>query len=109
MQHIIDEIEKHLKETIEQPSPAFFGMPICPFASKARTDKRIDYQIGPFSCADIADGTALANKIEEFKKQDAFEVVMFIHSDKAGLTVPELNEIVERVNLRVKPDMIAFS
>jgi len=109
MQHVIDEIEQYLKSFIEQPNASFGGLPICPFAAKARTEQRIDYQIGPFSLADFQPGTPQMKKIEDLKSQTEFQIVMFVHPDKQAMSVEDVDKVVAHVNGMLNPDMIAFS
>lgn len=105
MQNVIDEMLDYIKVFIEQPNEAFGGMPVCPFASKVRREQRIDFQVGPFS---LSDESSLLQKIDEFKNNPNFDIIIFIHPDKKGLTFEELDKVNRSLNEILTPDFVAF-
>lgn len=105
---ILDEIAAYMKAFIEKPCDVFGGLPVCPFAKKARTEGRIDFQVGPFSLEDAKDESELMKKIRAFGQQDQFQVIMFVHPDKTGLNFEDLNIIIKAIEEKIKPDFRIF-
>ena len=105
MQEVIDEMNRYLRDFIEQPSPAFSGFPICPFVHKARTEGKIKYVVMEFS--DITPD--IESEIASFKIQNEFDLLLFIHPNKQGLSLEQLNTLVNKLSNNLSPDYWVFS
>lgn len=95
---VINQMIDYLITTIEQPHPAFGGLPICPFSRKARLADRILYQVSPFSPSDPDSLADLMAIVEEFCQSSAYDLLLVIHPNPAGVSVSELRQLTEGLN-----------
>ena len=72
---VIDTMIKYMREFLEQPHPVFGGLPICPFARKARLDGDILYKVDRFQLnTDLNLESPTMRMIAEFCQQELLRV-----------------------------------
>jgi hypothetical protein len=71
VEKILREMNDHQKSFIEKPHIATNGLPVCPFAKKARLEDQILYVIEPFSLSRIVE------KVAEWR-QSGYRVLTFV-------------------------------
>lgn len=92
MQQVIDEMLAYMQSFIEQPHAAFGGVPVCPFAAKARNERRIRFVVLPIPASE----EQILDEIVEFSKQKHDEVLVFVDPDKA-LPIGDLAAFTEKI------------
>lgn len=92
MQKVIDEMLAYMQSFIERPHHAFGGIPVCPFAAKARTEDKIKFVVLPI----LASEEEIIDEIVEFSKQNSKELIMFINPDK-DLPLADLFAFTEKI------------
>lgn len=88
-QRIIDAIRDNIINFIEKPSPAFNGMPVCPFAKKARLENLIDIRVLDFSLDELDD--RILRVIESYF-EDYRRLIIFVNPDP-NICINKLNLI----------------
>lgn len=76
VEFILKEMEDYQKSFIEKPHAATNGMPVCPFAKKARLDNDILYVIEPFCLP------RMMEKVQEWRGS-GYRVLTFVDPDKS--------------------------
>ncbi|MEB3829811.1 hypothetical protein [Phormidium sp. CCY1219] len=107
---IMEGMADHLKNFVEKPSPAFGGLPICPFSKKGRQDGKIMYEIHPFPPTITEKLPERLNEVfSEFCHNQNAEVLMVIHPDSEAITVKEMEGFMEELNKKIaEMDLVAF-
>ena len=94
---------QYLETVLEQPHPAFGGLPICPFSKKARLQNKIFYKVLALEMDQLHEGSELRQAIAAFHKSQQHEVLLFISPDEQALTVEQVQVLVEQLNDRLAP------
>lgn len=104
---IIAQMVEYMKEFLEKPHQAFQGLPICPFARKARVENRILYKVHNFS---TAPDDQVMELIREFCQEERYEVLLVLHPEAEALTPFQMQEFVVILNQKIIAlGLIAFS
>ncbi|MEO8892842.1 MAG: hypothetical protein ABI417_15215 [Coleofasciculaceae cyanobacterium] len=103
---IIERMVEYMKEFLEKPHQVFQGLPICPFARKARLDNQILYKVHRFATTpDLAE----MEMIQEFCQEQRYEVLLVMHPEKQALTQLQMQEFIEKLNAKIAPTgLVAF-
>lgn len=81
-QQIIEEMTENAKNVIERPHPVFSGLPVCPFAKKARLQNQLLHVVYPFDVTlDPIDENRMLAEIAAFRTTQ-YHMAWFIHPDK---------------------------
>jgi len=107
-EHVIAAMTQYLRDVLEQPHPVFGGMPICPFAQRARLDHKIDFQVYRFGSEDLAPTSPLMQKIQHFAQQSltqapTHDVLFVIHPERQAMSCLALKAFVESLNQDLQP------
>lgn len=106
---VLDCMLDYIERTIETPHPAFGGMPICPFARKARLADKFLYKIYAFSTADLRSNSELMGCIQNFGQQAHYELLLVIHPEPGALSLEATHAFTNSVNQQINTlDLIAF-
>lgn len=97
----IEEVLKHLESFVEKPHPSFGGLPVCPFAYKARVEERIKFVVQELD-------ERVLDHARWFMAQKEFELMMVIHPTRDGISLQRLDELAELVNDHL-PECGAFT
>lgn len=102
---------EYMKEFLEKPHQVFQGLPICPFARKARLENRILYKVHCFSShSDLNPDSPVMEMIREFCQEEGYEVLLILHPEKQALTQAQMQQFIDRLNAKITPDgLVAFS
>ena len=95
---VIDEMVKYMTTVLEKPSPAFGGLPVCPFAQKYRLQNLIQFHVHPFGSSDLSETSALMEVIRTFKARSQYEVLFVIHPDRQALDMEQLQSLIIAFN-----------
>lgn len=95
---VVGEFLRYLREVIEKPHPAFGGLPVCPFARKARLAGKIHFVVAPLKL-DL-DDPEMWSEIDALT--DPESVVTFVHPDKDGVTAGAVAAFTEALNGRLR-------
>ena len=99
----------YLQNVIEQPSPVFGGLPICPFSRQARIHHRILYKLFPFSASDLDPQSELFQVIQDFGHRSEYDLMLVIHPNPQALTLEEMHDFTARLNELLQPfELISF-
>lgn len=103
---VIQRMVEYMKEFLEKPHQVFRGLPVCPFARKARLDNRILYKVHRFaSTPDVAE----MEMIREFCQEQRYEVLLVMHPEKQALTQLQMQEFLEKLNEKIAAaGLVAF-
>lgn len=101
----------HMEKFIEKPNPVFDNMPICPFVNKFRQENKIVYKVYNFDYSEkLGLDAKVLDFINEFKIDEAHEVMIVIHPDKQALSLEEMKQFTKHLNNLISPlGLIAFS
>lgn len=106
---VLDRMLDYIQQTIEAPHLVFGGMPICPFARKARLANKFLYKVYEFSAADLSGHSELMRLIEEFGQQAHYELLLVIHPEPEAFSLEEMHAFTDSLNQQiVSSDLIAF-
>lgn len=97
-QTVVQQMAAYLRDVIEQPHPAFGGLPICPFARKARLAGRISYQIYAFGTTAVAEDATLLRMIEDFCQSGQLDLMLVIHPIYDALTLQQVQAFTAALN-----------
>ncbi len=100
---IVSHMIQYLESVLEKPHSIFGGLPICPFAKRARLQNKILYQVLPLRAVELAFNAELMHLIEEFYTKDCHEVMLVISPDVAALSVNQVAQLVANLNERLAP------
>ena len=100
---IIDTMVQYLDTVLEQPHPVFGGLPICPFAKKARLQNKIFYTVLTLSMDQLHADSALRQAIAAFQESSQYDVLLVISPDETALTVAQVQDFVEQLNRDLAP------
>ncbi|PSB18840.1 hypothetical protein C7B65_13780 [Phormidesmis priestleyi ULC007] len=100
---IVSHMIQYLESVLEKPHSIFGGLPICPFAKRARLQNKILYQVLPLRAVELAFNAELMYIIEEFYTKDCHEVMLVISPDVAALSVNQVAQLVANLNERLAP------
>ena len=95
---VIGEMVKYMTTVLEQPNPAFGGLPVCPFAQKYRLQNLIQFHVHPFAASDLSETSALMEVIKTFKARAQYEVLFVIHPDRQALNIEQLQSLIASFN-----------
>jgi hypothetical protein len=95
---VVDEMIQYMTTVLEQPHPAFGGLPVCPFAQKYRLQNLIQFHVHPFSSDDLSESSTLMEVIKTFKARSQYEVLFVIHPDRHALSVEQLQSLILALN-----------
>jgi len=101
---------EYMKEFLEKPHWLFPGLPVCPFARKARLENRILYKVHRFSLdADFLPDSPAVRMISEFRQEKCYEVLLVVHPDKQAMTNFQMQQFIARLNQKISiAGLIAF-
>lgn len=106
---VLDHMLNYIEHTIEVPHLVFGGMPICPFARKARLANKFLYKVCKFSKSDLQPNSELLMLIQNFAQQDHYELLLVIHPEPEAFDVQAIHEFTNSINqLIVSLDLLAF-
>jgi hypothetical protein len=106
---VINEMIKYMTTVLEQPNPAFEGLPVCPFAQKYRLQNLIQFHVHPFSFDDLSNNSALIDVIKTFKARSQYEVLFVIHPDRQALRIEQLQSLMLGLNEYLKElELVAY-
>ncbi|WP_421657552.1 hypothetical protein [Leptothermofonsia sp. ETS-13] len=107
---IIAQMISYMQNVLEKPHPVFGGLPICPFARKARLEKKVLYHVYRFVPLDrLNPDVHLMQFIQDFSRSKQYEALLVINPDRQALTLDELQQFVEGLNEVIAPyGLIAF-
>ena len=94
---------QYLETVLEQPHPAFGGLPICPFSKKARLQNKIFYQVLVLTMDQLQPDSPLRRSIASFQESKQHDVLLFISPDEQALTVDQMQIFVEQLNQSLVP------
>jgi len=89
---IVRELTHYMIDFVEQPRPELGNLPICPFARKARLEKRIRFEVIELARDRILD---LAQSLTE---NSDLQVMIFVHPSKDGLSYTQIRQLVMALN-----------
>jgi cobalamin biosynthesis Mg chelatase CobN len=96
---VIQTFLQHVVNFVEEPQPAFGGLPVCPFARIVRLEDKIDFLV-------IATLGAREEEIlraaEGYAAQDLKEVLLVLYKDRA-IACDELYQYIARINEKLLP------
>ena len=95
---VIGKMVKYMTTVLEQPNPAFGGLPVCPFAQKYRLQNLIQFHVHPFAPSDLSETSALMDVIKTFKTRSQYEVLFVIHPDRQALNIEQLQSLIASFN-----------
>lgn len=102
-----DEIVSHmihyLETVLEQTHSIFGGLPICPFAKKARLQNKILYKVMTLQAVELTLNARLMQEIEEFYIENYYEVMLVISPDTTALSVNQVAQLVANLNEKLSP------
>ena len=95
---------------MEQPHPVFGGLPICPFARKARLDGDILYKVDRFQLnTDLNLDSPIMRMIAEFCQEERYKVLLVVHPDPQAMTPEEMECFVSYLNRKIAATgLVAF-
>jgi hypothetical protein len=106
---VINEMIQYFESVLEKPHFIFHGLPICPFAKKARLQNKIFYKVLDLSFAELEPDSALLSSIGAFQDSDSHEVLLIICPNICALTVKQVQEMVAALNQRISSvGLVAF-
>lgn len=107
---VIRTMIEHIQTFLEKANPIFSGLPVCPFAKKARLENKILYQVYPFSAqASLNTDPAFARLISEFAAQNRHEVLLIIHPDPLAITAEQTRQLVKNLAQELsEKQLVAF-
>lgn len=107
---VIKQMIRYMEDVLEKPHPIFGGLPICPFARRARLERKILYQVYSFELANILNtNSELMQRIIQFSQLKQYEALLVIHPDKQALTLDELQHFVDVLNEAIaSTNLVAF-
>ena len=100
---IISQMIQYLETVLEQPHAIFGGLPICPFAKKARLQNKILYKVMALQAVELTLNAELIQAIEEFYAAACYEVMLVISPDTTALSVHQVNQLVANLNEKLVP------
>lgn len=100
---IVDSLTDNLVNFIEVPHPAFAGMPVCPFAKRARLKNLIDIRVIDFDLDQLDDRIV---KVVETHFSDPNKLIIFAHPDKQ-ICQHKLNKLGDEYEKRF-PLLVVF-
>lgn len=95
---IISQMIQYLETVLEQPHAIFGGLPICPFAKKARLQNKILFKVMTLQAVELALNADLMQAIEEFYGAACYEVMLVISPDTEALSVHQVDQLVINLN-----------
>lgn len=103
---VIHRMVEYMKEFLEKPDQVFRGLPICPFARKARLENRILYKVHRFAMSpDVAE----MEMIQKFCQEPNYEVLLVMHPEKQALTPLQMQKFLEKLNAKIaSTGLVAF-
>ncbi|HAA30709.1 MAG TPA: hypothetical protein DCE56_27245 [Cyanobacteria bacterium UBA8553] len=101
---------EYMDEFLEKPHPMFGGLPVCPFARKARLEARILYKVYRFwSHRDLYPDSPVLRIINEFCQEERYEVLLVIHPEKQAMTPLAMQQFIECLNDKISAaGLVAF-
>jgi len=106
---VITEMIQYFESVLEKPHSVFNGLPICPFAKKARLQNKIFYKVLDLSFAELEPDSELMNSIRAFQDSGVYEVLLIICPNLQALTVKQVQEMVVVLNQRISSSgLVAF-
>ncbi len=108
---VIHLMVEYMKEFLEKPHPAFGGLPVCPFARKARLEDRILYKVVRFCTgAEFNPDSPVFRVIREFCQEERYEVLLVIHPEKQAMTRLAMQEFIDCLNDKISDTgLVAFA
>ena len=103
---IVAEVLAWSAGALEEPHPAFGGLPVCPFARAARLKQAIRFEVRAFSVIDpLEPGGALLRLASDFADEEAAggcETLFVIHPQRDAMSAPALERFVARLDRRLR-------
>lgn len=100
---VIERMVQYLETVLEQPHPAFGGLPICPFSKKARLQNKIFYQVLVLTMEQLVAGSQLRQAIASFQESRQHDVLLFVNPNEQTLSVDQMQVFVEQLNQSLAP------
>lgn len=96
---IIQRTIEYMIDFLEQPHPVFGGLPVCPYARKARLSHQILYKVDRFDVNSSLDfDSPLIQRIQEFHQSQHHEVLLVLHPDPKAMTPEQIQQFMNRLN-----------
>lgn len=90
---------EYMKEVLEKPHQVFQGLPICPFARKARLENRILYKVHNFLIhPELTSDSPVMSMIDEFCQDPRYEVLLVLHPEQLALTQAQMQQFIDKLN-----------
>jgi hypothetical protein len=107
---LINLMVEYMKEFLEKPHPVFGGLPVCPFARKARLEDRILYKVDRFwPHTDLNPDSSVIRIISEFCQENRYEVLLVIHPENQVMTRFEMQKFIDCLNEKISAaGLVAF-
>lgn len=94
--NIVEEFTQYIIDFVEQPRPELGNLPVCPFARKARLERRVGFKVLNLTYENIL---ALA---PTFLKETEESVLICIHPRKNGLSYKDVHKLVDALNRELR-------
>ena len=104
---IVSHMVQYLESVLEKPHSVFGGLPICPFAKRARLQNKILYRVLTLRAVEIESNAEVMHTIAEFYRSDRYEVLLIISPDVTALSVSQVAQLVVNLNERLAPLKLA--
>ncbi len=107
---VIEIMVEYMKDFLEKPHVVFWGLPVCPFARKARLESRILYKVYRFfTHTDLSPNSAVMKMISEFRQEERYEVLLVVHPEQQAMTQFQMEQFIDCLNEKVSAaDLVAF-
>lgn len=107
---VIYHMVEYMNEFLEKPHPIFGGLPICPFARKARLEAQILYKVCRFwTHTDLNPDSSVIRIINEFCQEGRYEVLLVIHPERQAMTPLAMQQFIDCLNEKISATgLIAF-
>ena len=107
---VIEIMVEYMKDFLEKPHVVFWGLPVCPFARKARLESRILYKVYRFfTHSDLSPNSAVMKMISEFRQEERYEVLLVLHPQKQAMTQLQMQQFIDSLNEQISGlGLVAF-
>jgi hypothetical protein len=89
---IVRELTQYIIDFVEQPHPKLGNLPVCPFARRARLEKRIRLEVRALTQDAVLDLLPL------LEAEPELDMVICIHPNKDGISAEEVRRLVDALN-----------
>ncbi len=109
---VLTEFIAYVMQVVERPHESMSGLPVCPFAKKARLENKIKWVVFPFEEADLTNEKNISfvkSTVQQFCESSEQDILFVIHPDKKALTCDEVEQFCQKLLAMLPPDFICFS